>query len=205
MSLSILAIICGYLLGSIPTGYFIARAVSGVDVRHIGDGNVGARNVYSTAGPAAGIATMFADMGKGMASILLAQWIGAPQVGVWLAGFAAAIGHDSMPRLGFHGGQGMSVIIGICCVLLPREMVAATAVALIAWGISRHLDFGIGVGAITLLGLTWADPGESRMTFYLIALIPTIGIKKIMDAPMARRLAEIRKGKKQHHDERSRL
>ena len=204
MSLSLLAIICGYLLGSIPSGFFIARAVSGVDVRHIGDGNVGARNVYRTAGPAAGVATMFADIGKGMASILLARWIGAPVIGVWLAGFAAAIGHDSMPRLGFHGGQGMSVIIGVCYALLPREMIATTAITLIVWGISRHLDFGIGVGAVTLLGLTWMDTGDLNLTFYLIALIPTIGIKKIMDAPMARRLAEIRKGKT-HHNERPRL
>ena len=203
MSLSILAVICGYLLGSIPSGYFIARAVSDVDVRHIGDGNVGARNVYRTAGPAAGIATMFADIGKGMASILVARWIGAPIIGVWLAGFAAALGHDSMPLLGFHGGQGMSVIIGVCYVLLPREMVTATAITLIVWGISRHLDFGIGVGAVTLLGLTWTETGDLHLMIYLVALIPTVGIKRLMDLPMARRLAEIRR-EKEHH-ERPRL
>ena len=66
MSLSILAIICGYLLGSIPSGYFIARAVAGVDPRRVGDGNVGSRNVYRTAGPAAGLATFFADIGNGL-------------------------------------------------------------------------------------------------------------------------------------------
>jgi acyl phosphate:glycerol-3-phosphate acyltransferase len=204
MSPCILALVCGYLLGSIPSGYFIARAVSGVDVRHIGDGNVGARNVYRTAGPAAGVATMFADMGKGIASILLAQWIGASTLGMWLAGFAAALGHDSMPLLGFHGGQGLSVIIGVCYVLLPREMITATAIALIVWGISRHLDFAIGVGAVTLLGLTWMETGDLYLLVYLVALIPTIGIKRLMDLPMARRLAEIRK-EKEHHHERPRL
>ncbi len=204
LSLSILAVICGYLLGSIPSGYFFARAVSGVDVRHIGDGNVGARNVYRTAGPAAGVATMFADMGKGMAAILVARWIGAPTIGVWLAGFAAAMGHDSMPLLGFHGGQGMSVIIGICYVLLPREMVAVTAITLIVWGISRHLDFGVGVGAFTLLGLAWKDTGDLYLMLYLIALIPTVGIKRLMDLPMARRLAETWR-EKEHHHERPRL
>ncbi len=190
MSLSLLAIICGYLLGSIPSGYFIARAVSGVDPRRVGDGNVGSRNVYRTAGPAAGIATMFADMGKGMAAILLAQWLDAPQVGVWLAGFAAALGHDSMPLLGFHGGQGLAVIIGVCTVLLPREMIVVTAITLIVWGISRHLDFGIGVGVVTLFGLTWMEEQNPSLMLYLLALIPTIGVKKIMDLPMARRLAQ---------------
>ncbi len=197
MSLSLLAIICGYLLGSIPSGYFVTRAVSGIDPRRVGDGNVGARNVYRTAGPAAGVATMFADIGKGMASILLAQSIGAPAIGVWLAGFAAAMGHDSMPLLGFHGGQGLAVIIGIGCVLLPREMIVVTAITLIVWGISRHLDFGIGVGAVTLFALTWMEEQDPLLMLYLLALVPTIGIKKIMDLPMARRLAEThRRGRK---------
>jgi glycerol-3-phosphate acyltransferase PlsY len=204
MSLSILAIICGYLLGSIPSGYFIARAVSGVDPRRAGDGNVGARNVYRTAGPAAGIATMFADIGKGMASIWAARWIGAPTLGVWLAGFAAALGHDSMPLLGFHGGQGMAVIIGVCYVLLPREMITVTAITLVVWGISHHLDFGLGVGAVTLFALAWMQERDVDLMLYLLALIPTIGIKKVMDLPMARRLAEIRKGK-EHPHERPRL
>ncbi len=193
MPLSLLAIICGYLLGSIPSGYFIARAVSGVDPRHMGDGNVGARNVYRIAGPAAGIATMFADIGKGMASILLARAIGAPELGVWLAGFAAAMGHDSMPLLGFHGGQGMAVIIGVCLVLLPREMIVVTAITLIVWGISRNLDFGIGVGAVTLFAQTWMDRHDPSWLFYLLALIPTIGIKRLMNLPMARRLAHVSK------------
>ncbi len=197
MSLSLLAIICGYLLGSIPSGYFIARAVSGIDPRRVGDGNVGARNVYRTAGPAAGVATMFADIGKGMASILLAQSIGAPVIGVWLAGFAAAMGHDSMPLLGFHGGQGLAVIIGIGCVLLPRELIVVTAITLIVWGVSRHLDFGIGVGAVTLFALTWTEEQDPLLMLYLLALVPTIGIKKIMDLPMVRRLAEThRRGRK---------
>ncbi len=193
MSLSLLAIVCGYLLGSIPSGYFIARAVSHVDPRHVGDGNVGARNVYRTAGPAAGVATMFADIGKGMAAILLARWIDAPEIGVWLAGFAAAIGHDSMPLLGFHGGQGLAVIIGVCTVLLPQEMVVVSAITLIVWSTSRSLDFGIGVGAVTLFALAWIDKGDPRLMIYLLALIPTIGIKKLMDLPMARRLADVRR------------
>jgi len=193
VSLSLLAIICGYLLGSIPSGYFIARAVSDVAPRRVGDGNVGARNVYRAAGPAAGIATMFADIGKGMASILLARWLDAPEIAVWLAGFAAAMGHDSMPLLGFHGGQGLSVIIGIGCVLLPRELIVVTAITLIVWGISRHLDFGSGVGAVMLFGLAWLEEQDPRLMLYLLALIPTIGIKKMMDAPMARRMAEVRR------------
>ncbi|MDE3091774.1 MAG: glycerol-3-phosphate acyltransferase [Chloroflexota bacterium] len=197
MSLSLLAIICGYLLGSIPSGYFIARAVSGIDPRRSGDGNVGARNVYRLAGPAAGVATMFADMGKGIASILLAQWMGAPETGIWLAGFAATIGHDSMPLLGFHGGQGLAVIIGVCTVLLPREMIVVTAITLIVWGVSRNLDFGIGVGAVTLFALTWMEEQDPLLMLYLLALVPTIGIKKIMDLPMARRFAEThRRGRK---------
>ncbi len=193
MSLTLLAIICGLLLGSIPSGYFIARAVSGIDPRHAGDGNVGARNVYRTAGPAAGVGTMFADIGKGMAAILLARWMGAAEVDAWLAGFAAAMGHDSMPLLGFHGGQGMAVIIGICYVLLPQAMILVTAITLIVWGLSRHLDFALGVGAVTLFAFAWIDRSDLRLMLYLLALIPTIGIKKLMDLPMARRLADARR------------
>ncbi len=62
-----------FLLGAIPFAYVVARAVAGVDIRTVGDGNPGGRNVYLHVGRAVGIAVMLLDSAKGAAAILIAR------------------------------------------------------------------------------------------------------------------------------------
>ena len=66
------AILFGYAVGSLPIGYLVAQGASGIDLRRVGSGNVGATNVYRAAGLATAIAVMLADIGKGAAAVLLA-------------------------------------------------------------------------------------------------------------------------------------
>ncbi|MCJ7743071.1 MAG: glycerol-3-phosphate acyltransferase, partial [Dehalococcoidales bacterium] len=71
----IIAIIIGYLLGSIPPAYVITRLVTGKDIRKIGGGNVGARNVFVEVGKAAGIGVGVFDVLKGAGAVALASWL----------------------------------------------------------------------------------------------------------------------------------
>jgi glycerol-3-phosphate acyltransferase PlsY len=128
------------------------------------------------------VLTILADVGKGVLAILLAQSLGVGQTGVYLAGLACALGHDFMPLLGFRGGQGMAVIVGAGAMLYPRELALAVVSFLILWGITRIMDIGFGVGAV------WYTHPAADVIF-LIALIPTIGIKKLWDRPAAREIA----------------
>ena len=101
-----LIVVLGYFLGSIPTAYIAGRLLKGRDIRHMGDGNVGARNAFHELGPKAGVAIGIVDAGKGALAILVAQAANIPQVAVLLTGAAAVIGHNWPVFLGFRGGRG---------------------------------------------------------------------------------------------------
>ena len=72
---TILAIAIGYLLGSIPFAYIVGRLRKRIDIRKVGDGNVGALNVMREVGPAIGWAALVADIAKGSIAVLIAQWL----------------------------------------------------------------------------------------------------------------------------------
>ncbi|MEZ5283985.1 MAG: glycerol-3-phosphate acyltransferase [Vicinamibacterales bacterium] len=78
-----LAAVVGYLVGSLPLGFLIARGRGGIDLRMVGSGNVGAANVYRSAGRGLGVAVMLVDVAKGASGVLLAR--------LFLPGEAAAL------------------------------------------------------------------------------------------------------------------
>jgi len=184
----ILVIILAYIIGSIPFAYIVTRAMCGVDIRYFGDGNVGTRNAWRAAGPLAGITVLLADVGKGYTAITLARLWGLSELAVLIAGFAVVLGHDWPLFLHFRGGQGQAAIIGVLLALLPRETIIGLAVGLALWALTRHLDFSmsIGLGLIPLQAWWYGRP--LRLVLYPVALLPTIGIKKLIDLPRARAL-----------------
>lgn len=149
------AILAGYILGSLPIGYLVAQTASGVDLRRVGSGNVGAANVYRTGGLRMGIAVMLADTAKGAGAVLLAG-SGAPAVA---AGVAAVIGHIYPVWLGFRGGKGVATASGVFGVLAPWS----TAIAAAAFGLivarTRLVSLGSIAATVLLPVLEWSLPG----------------------------------------------
>ncbi len=114
---ALLAIITGYLLGSIPFGLLLTRAAGLGDVRAIGSGNIGATNVLRTGSKGLAAATLVLDALKGTASVLIAKYgafgqLPALDIG-FVAGFGALLGHVFPVWLGFKGGKGVATYIGI--------------------------------------------------------------------------------------------
>lgn len=107
----ILALLFGYLLGSIPFGLLITRAAGLGDVRKIGSGNIGATNVLRTGNKGLAAATLLLDALKGTAAVLIAGRF-APELAL-LAGFGAFIGHLFPAWLGFKGGKGVATYFGV--------------------------------------------------------------------------------------------
>ena len=108
---TLIALVFGYLLGSIPFGLLLTRAAGLGDVRNIGSGNIGATNVLRTGNKGLAAATLLLDMLKGTAAVLIAAPYGT-ELAI-AAGLGAFIGHVFPVWLGFKGGKGVATYIGV--------------------------------------------------------------------------------------------
>jgi len=125
--LSIIALVVGYLLGSIPFGLLLTQAAGLGDVRKIGSGNIGTTNVLRTGRKDLAAATLLLDAGKGIVAVLLARFLllppGVPESvseGAMIVDFAAIgafLGHCFPVWLGFKGGKGVATFIGVLLAL----------------------------------------------------------------------------------------
>jgi len=110
--MAILAVVLGYLAGSIPFGLLFTRWAGLGDVRSIGSGNIGATNVLRTGNKTLAALTLIADAAKGTIPILIMKELGGETAGL-IAGLAAFAGHLFPLWLGFKGGKGVATNIGI--------------------------------------------------------------------------------------------
>src|ERR1700712_597120 len=108
----LLAIVIGYLLGSIPFGLLLTRFAGTQDLRSIGSGNIGATNVLRTGNKGLAAATLIGDMLKGTVAVVIAGTFGGPDAAM-LAGLAAFLGHLFPVWLNFKGGKGVATYIGV--------------------------------------------------------------------------------------------
>ena len=108
---TLIALVFGYLLGSIPFGLLLTRAAGLGDVRSIGSGNIGATNVLRTGNKGLAATTLLLDMLKGTAAVLVAGNYGTEFA--IAAGLGAFIGHLFPVWLGFKGGKGVATYIGV--------------------------------------------------------------------------------------------
>ncbi len=132
-----LLVLLGYLLGSIPFGYWLVRVRSGGDVRAMGSGNIGATNVARTAGWSVGVATLVLDAAKGFFAVWLIGHFSDGNIRFMMyAGVAAILGHVFPVWLGFSGGKGVATALGVflmICWPAVAVAVAIFAVVVIFW------------------------------------------------------------------------
>jgi glycerol-3-phosphate acyltransferase PlsY len=146
MSLGILSIIIGYLLGSIPTAYIVGRKRKGIDIRDVGSRNMGAANVMREIGIHEGIFVVLIDVAKGAGAILVAQTSDISELWVFGAGFAALVGHNFPVFAGFRGGRGTATIIGIFLVLAPQSALVTLAIIVIPFFVTLRFPAAILIG-----------------------------------------------------------
>ena len=138
----VLAVLGGYVLGSLPFGYWLPRIVRGEDIREGGSGNVGASNVFRVFGRRLGVAVALLDVAKGFTAALIGLWAGGALIGV-LAGAAAMIGHARPIFLRFQkggkmvatgGGASLALapLVALCCVGIWLAVFVATRYASLA-------------------------------------------------------------------------
>ncbi|MFQ8431326.1 glycerol-3-phosphate 1-O-acyltransferase PlsY [Amaricoccus sp. W119] len=113
-----LVALCAYLIGSIPFGVLITRALGLGDLRGIGSGNIGATNVLRTGNKKAALATLLLDGAKGAVAVLAARYLAGPEAAL-VAGGAAFLGHLYPVWLRFRGGKGVATFLGVMLALAP--------------------------------------------------------------------------------------
>ncbi|SEP80109.1 glycerol-3-phosphate 1-O-acyltransferase PlsY [Thalassovita taeanensis] len=130
----------GYLLGSIPFGMLLAKAMGLGNLRSIGSGNIGATNVLRTGNKKAAALTLLLDGGKGAAAVLLARAF-ASEDAAQLAGLMAFLGHCFPVWLGFKGGKGVATFLGLLLALAWPVGLAACATWLVSALLLRISSF----------------------------------------------------------------
>jgi glycerol-3-phosphate acyltransferase PlsY len=176
---AVLSIVVAYLLGSIPFAYIIGR-LRGLDIRKVGDRNVGTFNVFRHVGLVGGIVTLVADVGKGALAIVVAKLLSVHELVVFGAGVAAVIGHNWPVFLRFRGGRGLAVVIGVLLALLPREMLIAAAISIVVLFVTRNsVWFGVAL-FIPLVLLCWLFRERISLLIYSAALPCLAGLAHLL-------------------------
>lgn len=182
----ILVALGAYLLGSIPTGFLVARA-RGVDIRTVGSKNMGATNVFRVLGKGPGIFVLVADAAKGWGAIALTRYliqshyadggelpaVGAPIV----AGLFAILGHIYTCWLKFKGGKGIATSAGVMVALVPWALLASLVIWLIAFGVTRYVSVASIAGSGVLPVATWLTMHDLTLTG-ITSLVATLVIYK---------------------------
>lgn len=185
----ILVALAAYLLGSIPTGYLVARA-KGVDIRTVGSGNIGATNVFRILGKPAGIFVLLMDALKGFAAVALVmnfyhelndvlpkvftvEGITNPQVIVGfgiVAGLFAVLGHNYTCWLHFKGGKGIATSAGVLTALVPWALLIILAVWIVLFALTRYVSVGSLASAAVLPFATWFTTQSILLTVVTSAM-----------------------------------
>ena len=166
--------VLAYLLGSIPTGYLVARA-RGIDIRSVGSGNIGATNALRVLGKPAGTFVLLMDALKGFLAVALvvnwypellelaSRWLGADgypdyqireSLGI-VAGVCAILGHNYTCWLMFKGGKGIATSAGVLTALVPWALLVILSVWIVLFAITRFVSVGSLAASFTLPFATW--------------------------------------------------
>lgn len=153
-------LLIAFLMGSLPTGYLVARA-KGINIREVGSGNIGATNVTRALGKGWGAFVLLVDALKGFLPVFFVKWYfsGLPTGQFYtlmvLTGVFAVAGHVFTPFLGFKGGKGIATTLGMLLALAPKLALAMLVVWVLAFLITRVSSIGALSAAVLLPFIAW--------------------------------------------------
>jgi acyl phosphate:glycerol-3-phosphate acyltransferase len=181
----ILVVLVAYLLGSIPTGFLVAKA-RGIDIRTVGSGNIGATNALRVLGKTVGAFVLVADGLKGYAAcawtcdLLLPIFQVAPadqELPRLLAGIAAVLGHNYTCWLKFKGGKGIATTAGVYIALAPLAFGLAFATWAVVFVTTRFVSVASMAAAAGLAVAVWFTK-DSLVLGLVTTALATLAIAK---------------------------
>jgi len=145
-----LLIIFSYIIGSIPTGYIIAKT-KGIDITKTGSGNIGMANVMRTLGVRYGILVLILDSLKGFIPTFIAIKLNLSTTLILLVALVSILGHIFTIFLKFKGGKGVATALGTIFAISPITATTSLIVWIITVIITRYSSLGSILGSITAL------------------------------------------------------
>jgi glycerol-3-phosphate acyltransferase PlsY len=172
----LVAVLIGYVLGSIPTAYLVTQLKTGKDIRKLGGGNVGGLNTFKEVGILPAIIVTLIDIGKGALVIAITYGLlhlDKPYVLVSAVG--AVIGHNWMVWLKFKGGKGMGATVGALVVILPvygysLELLIFGIIVILPLVITRNVALSMGLGLIALPFLSWLSMHSGMFVIWTVVI-----------------------------------
>jgi len=142
VTIYLLAVLMGYLLGALPTGYIVGRLWKGIDIREYGSGRTGGANILRTVGAFPAAITALGDVGKGVIAVLLARALWHSEAAAAVAALAALVGHNWSLFLGWRGGAGVGTTFGGLLILEPVTTLVVGLLGFPVIVISRYVSLG---------------------------------------------------------------
>ena len=159
-------IILSYVIGSIPSGLIVGKAIYHKDLRRYGSGNIGATNALRVLGRKAGALVFMLDFFKGELAIVLGMHFLGEPVGAVLCGLFAILGHMHSIFLQLQGGKGVATSLGVLSILMPKVAIAAV----IIWGAVVFATRYVSLGSITAAIITPIFAAFLNYNIYYILL-----------------------------------
>lgn len=174
----LLSILNGYLIGSIPFSFIIAKIFGKKDIRKVGTGNVGGANVGREVGFIFGIIATLLDMSKGIISAILIQKAGFPSPYDLISAFFAIIGHCYPVFLNFQGGRGMATALGAMLFFSPRETIISF-LALSPFFLLKEVGLGTLLSFSFLQILIYFLRREQKIFLFSLAIFIFLILRRI--------------------------
>ncbi len=175
-----LVLIYGYLLGSVPAAYIVARLVKGIDLRKVGSGTIGASNVYYNVGRfwilPVGIFDLFV---KGLTPVYLARVLGLGIEVQAAAGLLAVMGHNWPVSLGFKGGRGVAPSVGALLALGRLELAFFIVITSAGWQFTKASGVWVLLGFVSLPFVALYFQRPSAVVLLMVGLLLITVVKRL--------------------------
>jgi glycerol-3-phosphate acyltransferase PlsY len=167
----VLAVVIGYLIGSISFSFLWGKLFQGIDIRKHGSGNAGATNTLRVIGVGPALTVLALDIGKGVLAVWVGWWIDPASLMLpILAGLAVILGHNWPVFFAFRGGKGIATMIGVVATLCFVPGLAAGLVGLASIFVTRFVSLGSLLFAALLPLSLWIFDREPELIVFSLAL-----------------------------------
>ncbi len=184
-----LIFLISYLVGSIPNAYIVSKLVKKIDIRDVGEGNVGARNVWHVISPFWGIVTFILDFFKGFITYLISFYFLKENILIWISGFFCIFGHGFPLFLKFRGGKGMAPASGFLFAKFPEIVFIGFLIYVVLFILTKNFHISISLSIILTIFIIFPIFKKTlQEVIYTVIFLLWLGVKRIIDQPYMKKI-----------------